>query len=84
MMPLWIISLLALELLTIGLLLGTAYREWQDERFLERLILGEHRAPRARSSRESRYGVASWETNLCLNYQARCGSRQQAWWSSSR
>ncbi len=47
MMPLWIISLLALELLTIGLLLGTAYREWQDERLLERLILGEHRAPRA-------------------------------------
>ena len=43
MMPLWIISLLALELLAIGLLLGTAYRDWLDERLLERLILGEHR-----------------------------------------
>ncbi len=47
MMPLWIIGLLALEMLTIGLLLGTAYREWEDERLLERLILGEHRAGRA-------------------------------------
>jgi hypothetical protein len=48
MMPLWIISLLALELLTIGLLLGTAYREWLDERLLERLILGEPTAGRPR------------------------------------
>ncbi len=43
MMPFWIIILLALELLAIGLLLGTAYRDWLDERLLERLILGEHR-----------------------------------------
>ncbi len=43
MMPLWIIILLALELLATGLLLGTAYRDWLDERLLERLILGEHR-----------------------------------------
>ena len=46
MMPLWIISLLALELLTIGVLLARAYREWLDERLLERLILAEPTAGR--------------------------------------
>ncbi len=50
-MLLWMISLLVLELLAIGLLLGTAYREWLDERLLERLILGKHRARRVEPRR---------------------------------